>query len=278
MKATSMDITAFRTPASSRRPARPARKASRWALAAAGALLGLLVGLVWFAPARWLSVVVARSQVVQMESPRGTLWSGSARLWLVGGAGSTDRAVLAQRLQWQLQPSWDGVSLLLQANCCTPQPLRLTLGWINGGPGLKLDDASSRWPAEVLTGLGTPWNTLQPAGRMALQTQGLALSWRDQRMQLAGTAALELQNLSSSLSTLQPMGSYQVQLTGGEQPALSLSTLRGDLLLSGQGQWRAQGLQFRGEARAAPGREDALANFLNIVGKRDGARTLISLG
>lgn len=268
----------LRTPALARRAAPAARQASGWALATTGALLGLLLGLVWFAPARWLAAAVAHSQVVQLESPRGTLWRGSARLWLVGGAGSTDRAVLAQRLNWQLEPSWRGISLVLQADCCTPQPLRLTLGWIAGGPSLKLDDASSRWPAEVLTGLGTPWNTLQPAGRMVLQTQGLALSWRGQRMQLSGSAALELQDLSSALSTLQPMGSYQVKLAGGEQPALSLSTLRGDLLLSGQGQWRPQGLQFRGEARAAPGREDALANFLNIVGKRDGARTLISLG
>ncbi len=268
----------LRTPALARRAAPAARQASGWALATTGALLGLLLGLVWFAPARWLAAAVAHSQVVQLESPRGTLWRGSARLWLVGGAGSTDRAVLAQRLNWQLEPSWRGISLVLQADCCTPQPLRLTLGWTAGGPSLKLDDASSRWPAEVLTGLGTPWNTLQPAGRMVLQTQGLALSWRGQRMQLSGSAALELQDLSSALSTLQPMGSYQLKLAGGEQPALSLSTLRGDLLLSGQGQWRPQGLQFRGEARAAPGREDALANFLNIVGKRDGARTLISLG
>lgn len=265
-------------PALSRRNPRPARKASGWALATTGALLGLLLGLAWFAPARWLAAAVAHSQVVQLESPRGTLWSGSARLWLVGGAGSADRAVLAQRLHWQLQPSWRGISLVLQADCCTPQPLRLTLGWIQGGPGLTLDDASSRWPAEVLTGLGTPWNTLQPAGQMALQTQGLTLGWRSQRLQLSGAAALELQDLSSALSTLQPMGSYQVQLKGGEQTTISLSTLRGDLLLSGQGHWRPQGLQFRGEARAAPGREDALANFLNIVGKRDGARTLISLG
>ena len=267
-----------RTPVLARRAVPAARQASEWALATSGALLGVLLGLAWFAPARWLAAAVAHSQVVQLESPRGTLWSGSARLWLVGGAGSADRAVLAPRLHWQLQPSWSGVSLVLRADCCTPQPLRLTLGWTDGGPALKLDDASSHWPAEVLIGLGTPWNTLQPAGRMALQTQGLALGWRGQRLHLSGSAALELQDLSSALSTLQPMGSYQVKLVGGEQPALNLSTLRGDLLLSGQGQWRPQGLQFRGEARAAPGREDALANFLNIVGKRDGARTLISLG
>ena len=268
----------IRRPALARRAMPAARKASEWALATTGALLGVLLGLAWFAPASWLAAAVAHSQVVQLESPRGTLWRGSARLWLVGGAGSADRAVLAQRLHWQLQPSWDGLSLALHADCCTTQPLRLTLGWSYAGPRLKLDDASSRWPAEVLTGLGTPWNTLQPAGRMVLQTQGLALSWRGQRMHLSGSAALELQDLSSALSTLQPMGSYQIQLKGGDQTELILSTLRGDLLLSGQGQWRPQGLQFRGEARAAPGREDALANFLNIVGKRDGARTLISLG
>lgn len=247
-------------------------------LALAGALIGLLLGLCWFAPARWLASALAESGVVQLEDTRGTLWSGSARLWLRGGSGSPDRAALPQRLHWQWQPGWGDLALELRADCCTPQPLRLSLGWREGAPTLSLQDGASRWPAQVLSGLGTPWNTLQPAGAMALNTQGLALRWSQQSWQISGSASLELQDLSSSLSTLQPMGSYRLQLSGGSAPTLDLSTLRGDLLLSGRGSWQPQGLQFRGEARAAPGREDALANFLNIVGKRDGARTLISLG
>jgi general secretion pathway protein N len=37
-------------------------------------------------------------------------------------------------------------------------------------------------------------------------------------------------------------------------------------------------LRFAGEASAAPEREGALSNLLNIIGRRNGARSLISLG
>jgi general secretion pathway protein N len=37
-------------------------------------------------------------------------------------------------------------------------------------------------------------------------------------------------------------------------------------------------MRFRGEARASAGAEQALANLLNIIGRRDGARSLISVG
>ena len=92
---------------------------------------------------------------------------------------------------------------------------------------------------------------------------------------MSGHAHLDLLDMGSALSTLRPMGSYRLTL---EPDNLQLHTLKGDLLLSGQGQWANSGLRFRGEARAAPGREQALGNILNIIGKRDGARTLISLG
>jgi general secretion pathway protein N len=37
-------------------------------------------------------------------------------------------------------------------------------------------------------------------------------------------------------------------------------------------------LQFDGEATAAPQREQALANLLNIIGQRDGARAILKVG
>jgi len=77
---------------------------------------------------------------------------------------------------------------------------------------------------------------------------------------------------------LRPMGSYRLELTGGEVPALALSTLQGPLQLTGSGQWVSQRLRFAGEASAAPDREAALANLLNIIGRRSGARSLITVG
>ena len=84
--------------------------------------------------------------------------------------------------------------------------------------------------------------------------------------------------MSSRLSTLQPMGSYRLTLQGGATPTLALQTLQGDLQLSGSGQWVGQRLRFTGEARAAEGHEAAFDNLLNILGRRQGARSLLSLG
>ena len=50
------------------------------------------------------------------------------------------------------------------------------------------------------------------------------------------------------------------------------------VLLSGNGQWVGKRLRFTGEASAAPGREAALANLLNIIGRRSGARSIITVG
>ena len=44
------------------------------------------------------------------------------------------------------------------------------------------------------------------------------------------------------------------------------------------GQWVGQRLRFAGEASATPEREGALSNLLNIIGRRNGARSLITLG
>jgi general secretion pathway protein N len=99
---------------------------------------------------------------------------------------------------------------------------------------------------------------------------------------MQGLVELQAQGLSSRLSTLKPMGSYRVQLRGTPEgtatPELQLSTLQGPLQLQGQGQWIGSRLRFSGEARADEGAESALSNLLNIIGRRQGARSLLSLG
>ena len=93
-----------------------------------------------------------------------------------------------------------------------------------------------------------------------------------------GRAELEALRVASRLSTLRPMGSYRITLQGGTQATLRLETLEGSLQLSGTGQWVGQRLRFRGEASAVPGREGVLANLLNIIGRRSGERSIISIG
>jgi general secretion pathway protein N len=84
------------------------------------------------------------------------------------------------------------------------------------------------------------------------------------------------------LSTLPVLGSYRLQLqadaTGDEAAALQLTTTTGALQLSGSGQWAASKFRFSGQASAAAGAEAALNNLLNIIGRRKGALSLISIG
>lgn len=245
-----------------------------------GALLGTLAALVLFAPAWWLAdaLETATSGRLLLAQPRGTIWNGSAQLVLAGGEGSRDAAALPGGITWRLRPGFGGVRAAVEADCCTRQPVQVTASPRWGGMKLEVADAQSQWPAAVLTGLGTPWNTLQIEGNLGLSTQGLSVEWVEGRLAIAGSARLEAARVSSRLSTLRPMGSYSITLNGGPVPTLQLQTLEGALKLSGSGGWAGTRFRFNGEASAEPEREAALANLLNIIGRRSGGRSLITVG
>jgi general secretion pathway protein N len=147
---------------------------------------------------------------------------------------------------------------------------------------IQASDSSTQWPAALLTGLGSPWNTVQPDGQLRLRTEALKLNWTAERMQIKGLVELQVQNLSSRLSPFKPIGSYQLQLRGPAEgtttPSLKLNTLEGPLHLTGQSQWEGSRLRFTGEASAQEGHEAGLANLLNILGHRQGPRSLFSFG
>jgi general secretion pathway protein N len=233
-----------------------------------------------FAPARWLAAAVTQASTrhVLLADARGTVWEGSARLVLTGGAGSNDAAALPGRLSWELHPRWNGVTAVVRSECCTTKPVNVRGVWRAGGAQLRIGDGQSQWPARLLAGLGTPWNTLQLDGEVRLATQGLSVEWTEGRPVVTGRAELVALRVASRLSTLRPMGSYRITLQGGTPARLQLETLEGSLQLSGSGQWVGSRLRFRGEASAAPQTESALANLLNIIGRRSGSRSLISIG
>ncbi|MBH2019243.1 MAG: type II secretion system protein N [Burkholderiales bacterium] len=251
----------------------------RWAMT--GALAGLILALGVFAPARWLAALVrqASGEHVVLDAPRGGFWRGTAQLVLSGGAGSRDAVALPGQLSWQISPAWNGLNVQLNAECCMRQALQLRArpaGW--GGVQLLLSDGLSQWPAGLLAGLGTPWNTIQAQGQLAASTQGFNARWTQGRLSLAGRLQLDATQISSRLSTLQPMGSYRLTLQGGNPSTLELKTLEGRLQLTGQGQWVGQRLRFDGAASATPESVDALSNFLNIIGRRKGATAIIKVG
>jgi len=260
-------------------------RVGRWALL--GGAAGALVAVAAFAPAAWLAAGVASAteQRLMLADARGTVWAGSAVAVLTGGEGSRDASALPGRLNWSLSLQGLGLSVALRQACCINGELRLSVrpGWSR----LRLElppgqGVLGQWPAAWLTGLGTPWNTLQPTGSMQISSPGLSLESVQGRWRFNGRADVELQGMASRVSTLDVLGSYRISLArdaaSADGATLSLSTLSGALLLSGNGQWAASRWRFLGQASAAPGSETVLNNLLNIIGRRQGALSLISIG
>ena len=256
-------------------------------LAWIGGLLGLLFAVIVFAPARWLAsgVTSATQGQLQLVNARGTVWNGQADLVLTGGEGSRTQTALPQGLQWQLAPRLvsgsPAMALRLMAPCCTPEPLAMTLIPRLGGAELRVASSTTLWPAELLIGLGTPWNTLRVEGQLALQTGGLTLRWDQGRASMQGEAAIDALDVASRLSTLRPLGSYRMTMRAaadGNTTTLNLETLSGALKLQGAGRWVGGRLRFEGVAEAAPEAEAALGNLLNIMGRRQGPRSLLNIG
>ena len=227
-------------------------------------------------------------------------------------------SVLPTRVEWRVRPHWNGLSLHLTQDCCLPQGLeiafvrglnawRVTIGGSgfaaeeNGGAASKAGTFGNRavvadaatpigeWPASLLVGLGFPANTLQPNGRLTLTAQNLAFAIRGGRARMLGHAQLEIRQASSRITTLDTLGSYRLVLdadptteatpgTGADRTRLTLTTLEGSLILDGTSELGPNGLRFRGTAKAAPGSKNALNNLLNIIGRRNGALSAISIG
>lgn len=309
---------AVRTAAGSGRTLARGRHGGRGACGAgtfglASFALGALVALLGFAPARWLTQAVTgwSGHHLLLAQAQGSVWAGSAEVVLQAGPTAREASRLPGRLHWRWTWQNGGPAVHLRLDCCTPHALVLlvqsvpaspaTSGWqvalrsatsttsLGTGPGAAPPALPTlHLPAAWLTGLGTPWNTLQPTGHLHLRAPQFALQFRPGSAtdwQAVGRVELEIEQLGTRLSPMAPLGHYRLRWNAdpGGSAHLHLDTLDtgvrpAALRLSGQGEWVQGRLRFRGQARAAPGHEAALNNVLNILGRREGELTWITLG
>jgi general secretion pathway protein N len=240
-----------------------------------GGLFGLSAALIVFAPASWLAagIEAVSAGKVLLQEPRGTVWAGSAQLVLAGGDGSKDAVRLPSRLNWHMSPKWFGVAIQLDAPCCTQAAAVQVTALLDGDAlAWTLKSPQTTLPAVLLTGLGSPWNTLQLAGDLQLRTEQLAGRLTGGGItQITGQAQLQANGVTTALSTVRPLGSYLVSTTGStlrlETQADTGSGREAALLLSGVGRVEQGRFTFLGEATAAKGREDALSNLLHMIGQ-----------
>ena len=308
-----------------------------------GSLVGVLTGVLFFAPAAWMSAGVERlsNHKLTLIQAKGTLWQGSGVLLIKGGGGSFEpsrfkandqadqrslaiaRAIpqspdlyISSPFHWQMGWFWGSsqkgstttldylnsvslISLSIENNCCLQSALVLHYrpSWSDIsslGFSFQIEDSNINLPAQWLTALGAPWNTVDPKGLMYLQTQNARFTsypFSEKGKVFHGVAELTIKDLSSQLSTLAPLGTYRVTISDQNlstptqsntliSPSLhlSLQTLEGRLELSGEGEWKNKHLYFNGLAKAQAGFEAALANLLGVLGPRHDNTATLQIG
>jgi general secretion pathway protein N len=233
------------------------------------ALLAVLVTLLVSLPASWLGEAVEKQTGgrLALGDAQGTLWHGSA---FIGGAPGPSGAVtplLPGRFEWRLSPLvlLGRVQMELQNPDALVQPVMITGSW----SAWQVSAGVLKLPAEALAGLGAPLNTIAPSGTMQLTWTSLDLARQDKTVAVTGRTTLEMQDMSSRLSPIRPLGSYRLAMDWrGADAQLMLSTVRGALVLEGTGALEGGRLRFSGQASAGEGYEDTMGNLLNLMGQR----------
>lgn len=252
----------------------------------AAALLMVIVTVVVMLPAAWLAPVVEKQTGgrFSLGDAEGSLWQGSAFLGVVSAAEKSAMArltlmpLLPGRFHWRLSPMLllGRVDMRIDNRDVLAQPVNLQGNWQQW----TLTPSALQLPAERLSALGAPLNTLKPSGRMRLSWEMLTLSSMPGGITIDGSMQLDMTEIASALSPVKPLGAYQLQLDWrGALAQLTLKTVSGPLQLRGSGVLANGRLQFSGEAWAQEGQEQRLAILLNLLGQRrqQGNRNIIAL-
>jgi general secretion pathway protein N len=235
---------------------------------AAAAVAAALTVLVFF-PASWLAPIVEQQTDgrLTLGDAQGTLWRGSAFIGGAPGEGGAVTPLLPGRFSWRLSPLvlFGHVSLDLANPQAFSQPVHVDGNWSQW----QLSPAELLLPASGLAGLGAPLNTLAPSGTLRLSWTTLELQRQPGTVSVNGRTVLSMSDMGSRMSPVKPLGSYQLVMDWrGAQAQLVLTTVRGALLLSGNGSLDGGRLRFSGQASAADGYEETLGNMLTLLGQR----------
>ncbi len=121
---------------------------------------------------------------------------------------------------------------------------------VQRSPGrLTVEDLSATLPVNIAGLFYAPALFFAPTGTLELRSERLSLA----RDALAGEVRAQWRGAGGRFTGSKSLGDYRIDLNGeGERASLRLSTVSGDLNLSGRGEWRVSGngeLRFTGAAQ-----------------------------
>ncbi|HEY1057168.1 MAG TPA: type II secretion system protein N [Limnobacter sp.] len=197
---------------------------------------------------------------LQVLAMRGSLWNGEVQLGVSDGGRVY---AVPGPLAWQTGLGRHGLQVAL-----THPRIAQTLHLAVGLNGIKVEGGALQFPAAWLMALGAPYNTIRPEGLVQVNWQG----WQ------AGQAVdvrVTWSDAQSALASIRPLGEYVITVTGnpGKQLDVNLNTLRGPLMMEGQGAViPGQRFSFTGYAQAQEASREALTGLLSQMGRLEGQR------
>lgn len=213
-------------------------------LGAAAYLVFLVVNL----PAAWFGYALERSSggAVALGDPRGTVWKGQGTL----AVRSRDGYRSIADVEWRCNPLTIFTGRLRMALSGASLRANLSLGLRS----VRLQNVDASAPVALIEPAIPAAAFVKPEGRVRVVADSLEIG----PASVSGTATVEWAD--AGLSGISRIGDYRLQITGsGDRAAVRLSTLRGDLRVNGNGEWRAaqpRVVQMRGVAEITPGRTD----------------------
>jgi general secretion pathway protein N len=230
------------------------------------AVLGVgayLVFLMANVPAAWLGFALERASrgTLVLGDPKGTVWKGSGLLALRSGGGFRGVA----DLEWSCNPLSVLTGRLRVALSGVAPETRLRASMSLGPGSVRFQNVQADAPVALLEPAVPAAAFAKPDGRLRVLADSVEIGGAG----VVGAATVEWVEAGLSGLQAQRLGDYRLQITAsGERAAMKIATLRGDLRLSGEGEWRAAQpriVYLRGIAEAAAERKD-LEPLLQLLG------------
>jgi general secretion pathway protein N len=225
--------------------------------------LAFIITLIVKAPATLLARVVEGRSNGQfaLANATGTVWQGSATPAIRQHAGNF---LALDKLHWDIEllPLFTGkiITRLRWDNVAQGLPMVATVS-LNQ---IELRNAILPLRAEILGELLPMLQPVQLSGKMQIKSEQFTFS----KSGINGSAIADWTNAGSVLSSVNPLGSYRINLAGaGERLDITLVTTSGALLLDGHGSFtQNQGLKFQAAARATADSKGSLDELLSNFG------------
>lgn len=202
---------------------------------------------------------------IGLRETEGTIWNGSG---LIISPVNRDSAYTIARINWNISTLYLLTGRLKVDISFNNEALMGRSDIILTFNSLSIGSLKLGMPASTLAYIYKPAGLANPTGNITVTAEHLVLGPGS----LTGKASLQWHDAGNRFSTVNPLGSYELLVTGnkeGKKAALSLKTVNGILNLSGSGYWDVEKtglLSLSGYANPIS-KQDELEPLMRLLGR-----------